>query len=265
MTVHRDRLVRTAQFDGRTVIVKRYLAGDGTQIYEDMRLLWDSSFGHDRRPPGLPEPIAWLPEFSDLVMEHIAGPPLGARGDIGSSIAQAGGLAALLADLHSSNVPLARVRTARGVARSAERKATEMCSTRFREVAEALASTPADDGELVPSHGDFSPRNVLCSPEGLRLIDADRLQLASPARDVAYWGCWIWATMLLAGATPSWSPAYHFVDRYLDQRPASSAEIERGWGFHRAAGLLRIAHGWSALREDPALRDAVIAAAAALV
>jgi aminoglycoside phosphotransferase (APT) family kinase protein len=59
--------------------------------------------------------------------------------------------------------------------------------------AEAVDLSEVVDGELVPCHGDFSPQNVLVGPGGFALIDWDKLQLADPARDIAYTRAWCWA------------------------------------------------------------------------
>src|SRR5437763_8238605 len=61
---------------GTPVVGKLYPAGGGEVAYATMQALWHSSFGEDRRPPGLPRPLDYLPEVGVLIMEHITGPPL---------------------------------------------------------------------------------------------------------------------------------------------------------------------------------------------
>ena len=80
----------------------------------------------------------------------------------------------------------------------------------------------------------------------VRLIDFDRFQAAGAGRDVANWGAWIWATMLLQGREPSWEPANDFAASYLLHRPEAGSELGLTKRLHRAAALLRIAQGWSA-------------------
>ena len=81
------------------------------------------------------------------------------------------------------------------------------------------------------------------------------------ARDVEYWGAWAWATLRLSGHPGSWQLAARYREAYLAHRPDARAELERTAPFHRTAALLRIAHGWSALRADPDTMASVIAVA----
>ena len=113
------------------------------------------------------------------------------------------------------------------------------------------------------THGDFSPRNVLNDGHRLVLIDFDRLQMASPARDLAYWGAWVWATQRLRGDQPSWDIGDELTERYVNQRDAevqsaAADEIWSGLNFHRASALARIVHGWSALQHQPDIADVLI-------
>ena len=185
--------------------------------------------------------------------------------------ARAAEAARLLADLHASGVRPARRRGAAGVLRSLERKAAEMDGDAGAAFADAVARVGrladrcavAGAERPVATHGDWSPRNVLDAPGGLRVIDLDRLQHAGAGRDLAYWGAWAWVTLLLRGDPPSWSLAAEYEQAYLRARPSARAELAATLPFHRAAGLLRIAHGWSALRARPGVMRAVIAEAAA--
>ena len=88
-----------------------------------------------------------------------------------------------------------------------------------RRVLERLAATLPTSTELVLSHGDFSPRNVLLTPDGLALIDFDRLQLAAPERDISYWGAWTWVTMLTTGQQPRWRVGDELALAYNRFRP----------------------------------------------
>src|SRR5206468_866896 len=108
-----------------------------------------------------------------------------------------------------------------------------------------------DQLELVPSHGDFSPRNVLVAPERrLALIDWDRLQCADPARDIAYMGTWCWVSALRQGKVPEWSVLERSVARYNLLRPRAAVEMRLS--FYIAAGLVRIAHSLIELWPDDA-------------
>ena len=120
-----------------------------------------------------------------------------------------------------------------------------------RRVIDHLAARSRPSTELVLSHGDFSPRNVLLTPDGLALIDFDRLQMAAPERDISYWGAWTWVTMLSTGQQPSWRVADDLALAYNTFRPALPDARSTAWAFYRAVALLRIAHGWSALQAAP--------------
>src|SRR2546428_13276504 len=60
---------------GLPVVAKLYASGGGQKAYTNMQNLWDSSFGRKRRPPGLPEPVEYLPDLSALIMARLEGRP----------------------------------------------------------------------------------------------------------------------------------------------------------------------------------------------
>lgn len=258
---HADRPVEMVVWDGRPAAVKHYRNGGAARTAEAMEVLWRSPFGEGRRPPGLPEVLTR--EGESVVMERIPGPALGRRGELGDTDRRGHDAAALLADLHGSGVEATRRRPAQRILRSLERKLGSIERERERRLFEAVLAAldvAALEGELVVSHGDFSPRNVLDSRSGLRLIDFDRCQMAPRQRDVAYWGAWAWATGVLAGGCPSWHVGDRFEAAY--DRLAGRREPSVGHrAAHRAAALLRISHGWSALRERPEIAETVLAEA----
>jgi aminoglycoside phosphotransferase (APT) family kinase protein len=255
---HLDRPIQFADSGDRLVVIKRFVHGVPPATAQTMVALWNSPFGRDRQPPGLPEVVDW--DEHSIVMERVDGDLLGVRGDPGQTVERLDELAALLVGLHTSGVATERRRSARGLVRSIARKRAEVplaLQPLFSRALKLLAENAPDDERLVVSHGDFSPRNVIVSPTGLRLIDFDRVQMASPARDVSYLGAWLWVTALqqtLPGdALPAWDNADRFVAAY-DRHIAMDRAHDRGGRvslrFHRAASLLRIAHGWSALQAN---------------
>ncbi|MGE0881819.1 MAG: aminoglycoside phosphotransferase family protein [Acidimicrobiia bacterium] len=260
VTSHANRPVRLAVVNGRAVITKRYVDADPGPVFRAMTDLWASSFGASRGNPGLPEPLGL--NGDELTMAFADGEPVAVRGTLGSAVAMSDIAATLLADLHASGVMVPRVRDARALLRSTRRKCIDLASEepqlqpllndlehRAHAAAGRLPSATGDE-RLVINHGDFSPRNVLIGTRGAVLIDFDRLQMASPARDVAYWGTWCWTTALLADGNRSWTIADRFLDHYLAQAGSSAAGVVAAQPFHRAMSLVRIAHGWSALRAD---------------
>lgn len=266
--LHTDRPVRTQLRDGQLVVVKRYLDADGARIFHDHRQLW-AAIG-STASSAIPEPFAWDADARELTMEAVAGCPVGARGDLGRSGELVGPIAALIAGVHEAPVVVTRMRDARRVVASLHRKAADMRGTiderRYRRAVELLDDPivlrrVSAAERLVPSHGDWSPRNVLADADTVRMVDLDRLQMAGAAHDVAYWGAWCWATELIAGDRPDWQMCGDFMTRYVATRPHTFQEVVDTLWFHRAAALLRIAHGWSVLQAAPIMRRKVIAEA----
>lgn len=254
-TGHPDRPVELHRVDGRT-IVRKYYARGGEDIFATSAALWDSPFGRSRRPPGLARPLGFDPAAGALDSEHIDGAALATRGTLGSAPERLAEVAALSADLHDSGVRVARDRRASKLLRSLERK----LGTGHPLLDRLRLAAPHGREELVANHGDFSPRNILMAPDGLRLIDLDRVQAAGRGRDLAYFGAWCWATQWQRGETPSWALANELDAHYLRLRP-NVAHAELAPGFYRAAALIRIATGWSAFAGDIAARDALLAEA----
>jgi len=233
--------------DGSAVVVKVYTDFRGEAAFGNMAVLWLSSFGQGRRPPGLPRPLEYLPLPGEgvgaLVMERVEGRTLLELGTPEEHLESAMRLAV---DLHRSGVAAPRLRSAKKLVRSVERKAERVAALApsfgpdLARVAEALEANRPQDAELVPCHGDFSPRNVLVGKARHALIDWDRLQLADPARDVAYFGAWCWAQGLRSGLD-DWRVLDCAVRTYGVLRP--EVELAPRLGFHIAAALARIAHG----------------------
>ncbi|MGD9750406.1 MAG: phosphotransferase family protein [Acidimicrobiia bacterium] len=255
-TGHDDRPVELRR-RGDTRFVRKYHAG-GAEVWDVAGALWASPFGGARTPPGLAEPLAWDPDALAFDSEFVEGDVLAGRGSLGRVAELLDEVAALSADLHDSGAghAIERNRRASKLLRSLERKVGA-----DHPVLDALATAAPADEELVPNHGDFSPRNILVTDRGLRLIDFDRVQLAGRGRDVAYFGAWCWATLWQRGETPTWELADALVARYLALRPALDGDALH-LGFHRAASLVRIATGWSAFAGDEAALTALLDEAA---
>ena len=239
---------------GLPVVAKLYSSGGGATTYANMQELWRSSFGERRRPPGLPQPIEYLPDVGALIMERLPGRPFVELGASDTDVVD--DAIGLLASLHGCEAQPSTQRNAGRIARSVWRKADTVgqvapqFADSFREVAETLEAAEVEEPDLVPCHGDFSPRNVLVGADRLALIDWDRLQRADPARDLAYFGAWCWTWALRQGRPACWSMLDRVVARYESLRP--DASIEARLSFHVAAGLVRIALGLVTLWPDDA-------------
>jgi len=268
---HADRPVLLVEHDGDAAVLKRYERGGAALVHGQMVDLWASGFR-----ASMPRPIALVEQGRSVLMSRCDGTPLGSRGDVGDAPRRAREVAELLAALHSCGVVVDRRRGPAELLRSSGRKAAELADiaadvgTRRTaalagELVAALSAALPPVTGLVVSHGDFSPRNVLATPARLMLIDFDRLQMADPARDLSYWASWIWVTQYQRGATPSWSPGEDVVAHYAAERPDITTTPRSTWAFYRAVSLLRIAHGWSALRADPTMAAGVLGAALGLL
>lgn len=251
-TGHADRPVYRVATSAGLVAAKFFEANRRKAPFRDHADLWNSPFGESRHPPGLPRPLGWVESRHCLVMEWLDGSPLARRGDPPPRH-HLGEAASLLADLHSAGTRHRKTRDVEAILRSSGRKCQDLADTPIgelaREVLDTLAARLPEDDEFVPSHGDFSPRNLIVTPDGVRLIDFDRIQMADPARDVAYYGAWSWVTGLLFDGQSDWTINDEFLAAYLRQRPAS--RLGDQMSFHLAAALVRIVHGWTVLRQNP--------------
>jgi hypothetical protein len=270
LTRRPDRLtvgLRTAA--GAPAVGKLFPAGGGAVAFRNMQVLWESSFGERRDPPGLARPIEYIAEPEVLVMEHLGGRPL-VELDYSTEDAFRNSVE-LLAALHGSGASLASVpRTAPRIVRSLRRKQARIAELSpeyvdgYRAAVDAVERAQPGDRELVCSHGDFSPRNVLLGRTRYALIDWDRLKATDPARDVAHYGAWCWLRRLHAERTHDWSALERFVAAYEALRPA--AAVRERLDFHLAAALLRmVASRVELWREESYLIPQLIEAAACRV
>ena len=268
---HTDRPVFAGVLGGQAVVLKRYTgprAASTAQAAHDVATaLWNSSFGATRRPPGLPRPIAVVAAAGVVVTERLDGPMLGARGDLGGALTDAPEAAGFLADLHAALLGsvsggAVRSRGTTAIVRSLRRKVAEpelqTVAAMATQVVDRIEREALPTDAYVPTHGDFTTRNVVVTTTGLCLIDLDRVRLAAPGRDVGYWRAWCWTTQLLAGGEPSWAATEPFVRAYADHSPTAAAVLDNSLPHHMAAGLLRIVHGWSALLSRPDLQGLVV-------
>jgi aminoglycoside phosphotransferase (APT) family kinase protein len=229
--------------DGLRVAAKLYSHGDGRNAHANMVTAWRSSFGEPRRPPGLPQPLRYDADLSVLLMEWIDGRPWLELGPWDERRLEEAVF--LLASLHDSDAAPARKRSSRRIVASVRRKAAAAATLapdlapQFLEAVEALAARCRPDADLVPSHGDFSPRNVLVAKDRAVLIDWDRFQRADPARDVASLGAWFWLACLRDGRAPNWAFLEQATTLYEQLRPGPA--LRERLDFHTGAALVRLA------------------------
>ncbi len=226
---------------GAKVVAKFFTSDRGANTFANMNALWASSFGAQRQPPGLPQPLDFLPDCGALIMERLEGRPLA---ELHASAQEHFEPALrLLADLHQCDATPAVKRSSRSIVRSAERKAARIAelspahAALAKELAVALEAGRVKERELVPSHGDFSPRNLFVGADRLAVIDWDRFQLADPARDVVYFATYDWADWLRRGRIPNRDHLKRAIETYESARPG--AKLKRAVSFHIAASCLR--------------------------
>src|SRR4029079_6207742 len=129
-----------------------------------------------------------------------------------------------------------RLRTHGKIIRSVRRKVARVSevappyAAAVHKVLEALEATKVAESQLVPSHGDFSARNVLVGENRITLIDWDRFQWADPARDVGYLGTWHWVSALRRDEPPDWTLLMRSLAGYRAIRPG--VELESQVGFY---------------------------------
>ena len=243
LTRRPDRLtvgLRTAS--GVPAIGKVYPAGGGADAFRNMVSLWESSFGRRRDPAGMARPVEYVEEAGVLVMEHLGGRPLVELDYLAPDAFRSS--VELLASLHGCDAVLTSLpRTGSRIVKSLRRKQARVAelapeyAARYRAAVDAVEAARPRDRELVCSHGDFSPRNVLAGRERYALIDWDRLRLADPARDVAHYAAWCWLRVLHRRGASDWSALERFVALYASLRPCALGER---LDFHLGAAMLRM-------------------------
>lgn len=265
---HPERVVARRRVEGRDVVVKRYARGGADEVRAAMEALWASPFGASRPSRAMPEPVARPVAEAprdEVWMSFVAGEQLATRTDVGDTLSRLADVARLLADLNGSGVVVPRRRTAAKLLLSLRRK-RDVVGGEAADVESVVArlelSMPQDE-HLVVNHGDFSPRNLIAHGSDLVLIDFDRLQMADPLHDVAYFGAWLWAVDRVLGREGSWGPGDELARRHAARLCDDRSDDERrhALAFHRAVGLVRIATSWTWMREHPDIAADVVAEA----
>lgn len=183
-----DRRVRTAE-----IVAKIYGSDRGTKALGALQQLWEAGF----RPPAryrVPRPFGYLPEQGTLLQANAPGATWASflRGDERASAVVSARAGAWLVQLQRSPVS-AEAKSWTGDVDSAQRFAQELASTfpqhasRLEPVAERLMQIlRAESIPLVPSHGDYHPKNVFLTRRLTTVIDFDTVGLREAAFDVGY-------------------------------------------------------------------------------
>ncbi len=215
----------------KIVIGKAYYRGDGAATFELMRRLWAEGFS-DENPLCITEPIAWIPETKVLLQGKANGRPLYDHlPSPEEAIARVRGAGRWLAKLHSTDggsasrpLPAGYETDKVTTYASALAEAHPAVAGRVQAVAAAAAGAldGTGDGLMVPTHGDYQPKNIYVNRRQTTVIDFDRHALAAPARDLAHFiGQCMTMSWVRTGSfarIASWNDA--FLEAYGDTRRA---------------------------------------------
>ncbi len=234
-------------FGRRAVIGKAYRRGGAAAAYAVQRSLWAAGFDDARL--AVPEPLAYVPEAEMVVMSWSPGRLM--QGDLLRSIAgeraaevtsrlaarwllklhaaQVAGWPALSPDDSAARLATLAIEVARAEPRVA-RRVTEVSRALEREL---LGPT---QGQAVPTHGDFDPKNILVAGERLTVVDLDRAALAHPSRDL---GHFLGQSMVTAAVrTGRFTGARSWCDTFIDEYLRGAPPALDALGPHLAFALL---------------------------
>lgn len=179
----------------RAVIIgKGYYRYDGAKTFGLMNQLWSKGFAEPSRLT-IPEPIAYLPEMKLLLQGEAEGEALHEYMDNPGEALEAVRLTARwLAKLHATGItdaPVLPPDFEESRLRAYKEILKRICPSHARWVenfAENIISSlkDLDPRRVVPTHGDFQPKNVYVLGDRVTVIDFDRFALAHPARDLGH-------------------------------------------------------------------------------
>lgn len=175
-----------------SLIGKLYRDQRGAERFKKMHLLWHAA--QQQQPdarPGMPEPVAYLPELGMILMSCIPGRDLYAfigQADVSEPIRRT---AANLGKLHALKIPsldtsgLAEhlVKFCRPGPQALAEAYPEFNGV-IQDIMTALAKIDRESWPLCPVHGDLNFGQVLMDGQRLNFIDFDGLCNAHPALDV---------------------------------------------------------------------------------
>jgi ABC-type multidrug transport system fused ATPase/permease subunit/aminoglycoside phosphotransferase (APT) family kinase protein len=189
----------------RTLYGKVYRDGTGDVVDGFLRALAREQAGHGTRyPTRFPKPVAYGPAMRLLITEELAGEPLvpqllktvlapgaGERPDdedaLHAAVRESG---RALAVLHGSDLATAPVRSAADELAAVHREIEVVggvwpdVAERVRRRREQLSGEVPEAPDLVLSHGDFTPSQVLLDGRTPAVVDFDTLCWADPALDL---------------------------------------------------------------------------------
>ena len=251
-----------------TLYGKVYPDGTGDVVDGFLRALAREQAGHGMLyPTRFPRPVAYGPATRLLITEELAGQPvvpqlmksvLAAAGDahpeeelaLRAAVRESG---RALAVLHCSDVATAPVRSATDELAAVHRQ-LEVVGAVWPEVGERvrrridrLAEDVPDAPDLVLSHGDFTPSQVLLDGRTPAVVDFDTLCWADPALDLGRYLAHLELLVRKIGGPSVTTLVEDLTDQFLTgygeatARTASGAAALDRIAFYRATTLARTA------------------------
>jgi phosphotransferase family enzyme len=235
---------RTDQVVAKVYRAKKDRAGSA---HEALRTLWEAGF----RPPArfrVPRPYGYSARRSASVQEEVRGTPWAdfLHAEPGSLARASSRSAAWLSRLQRSGV-VARPYEVGEEVGEAERYVRELTrrypalGPRLKALLERLGPRlEAEELPLVPSHGDFHPKNILLTDGLTTVIDFDSFGMREAAHDVGYvmGQILIMSHFRLKDVAPGAEAAIAFWERYQKDGPAPWSRV----AVHMSRTYLRILH-----------------------
>lgn len=229
-----------------TLIAKWHEPAEGPAVASLLQTLWQNGFAGDRLC--IAQPLGYIHDRNILLQAEAKGmtlysclAALSERCAMEANATQAVRLAGRwLAKLHALQDAALRARSpvedAPGCLCAMQRHCTELAA-RFpaeavpiTQIAQSIRACLTDTSvqPLVPTHGDFHPKNIYIAGERVTVIDFDRFAYSRPERDIGYFMAQSMtmahtaSTQFQAGAT--WNA--EFIDSYVAAgRPPDPAAL----------------------------------------
>lgn len=205
------------------VVGKVYGKGGGQQAHALLVRLRECGF---EGPYAVPQPLGWVESRQLLLQSEAPANTLyDGLSDLNRSLPDVRRAGAWLARFHSVPEPGLSPLPGDFEAGKAEEYVSRLCQVQpyltwqLREIQRRLLPLleAAPESGVVPTHGDYQPKNLHLDPERFVVIDFDRAALAPAARDLGHFVGQA-LTMAAAGGHPSdraahWATA--IIDSYL--------------------------------------------------
>ncbi len=242
---------RRRSSDRIRIIGKTFCDGRGRLTFEILQQLWDwSSSGSKSRPPLIPKPLFYVPEYNIYFQEAKKGFNL-AQMKVGELRREmAAGLAELLARFHSSRIIvegqytpddelllLGKMRNYLPIIRPDLDEMSRDLLTSIHEAADSLGMREFTPGI---THRDFYDKQAIVCQEGIYLVDLDTVTMSDQAMDVGNFLAHIFLRALQYGEPEDETThnAHYFISAYRSHNPWID---DRRITFYLSTSLFRLA------------------------